>query len=200
MQLKVTTPPTLSPVSLASIKTHLGVTSSDRDTEIESLVAAAAGYIERRTGLTFAPRTYQYVLAYDEVPSGLACGIPLPGPPVSSITSIQYRDTSDALVTLTGAQLESVPDWASIYPVVDQVWPSVRDGRRDAFTVTYTAGSDPPPAEAVHAIKLLVRHWYDNAGAVIVGTISKEIDLGLASLVRALGRGFYAGASIDETG
>ena len=43
-----------------------------------------------------------------------------------------------------------------------------------------------------HAIKLLIRHWYDNPSAVIVGSISKEVEFAADALIRSLGTGFYA--------
>lgn len=39
------------------------------------------------------------------------------------------------------------------------------------------------PQRYIHAMKLLISHWYENREAVVAGTISKEIELAFNSLV-----------------
>ncbi|NDB18915.1 MAG: phage gp6-like head-tail connector protein [Actinobacteria bacterium] len=42
------------------------------------------------------------------------------------------------------------------------------------------------PKQAVHAINMLIGHWYFNREAVLTGTISKEIELAVAALLSPL--------------
>ncbi len=68
-----------------------------------------------------------------------------------------------------------------------QSWPATKT-RDDAIEVIYIAGyganqSDVPPA-IVHAIKLQIGHYYEQREAVIVGTISSVLPMGVMRLLR----------------
>lgn len=86
---------------------------------------------------------------------------------------------------------------AEVFPASGKYWPHVRYDDAAALTIDYVAGpvdgQDTKP-EAKQAIKLLVRHWFDNASAV--GQIGRELELGVASLVRSLGTGYYADVEV----
>ena len=193
MPLNIATAPTHPAVSLAEMKRHLGVTSSDRDVDIESLTDAASNYIARRCKRTFPETEYLLTLSDYEFPASEFCAIYLPRPPVISVENVEYYATADGSpIEITDYQLVRSEVAAFLLPAAGERWPEISCEKADAFRVEYTAGYVTVPPEAKHAIKLLVRHWYDNASAVQVGGTSKEIELGLASLVRSLGIGFYA--------
>jgi hypothetical protein len=48
------------------------------------------------------------------------------------------------------------------------------------------------PEDAKQAVRLLAAHWYENAEATVVGTISKELELSYTALVARLKWGDYA--------
>ena len=191
--LQIINQPQTLPIPIGDVKRHLGVTADDRDLDIEALVWAAVAYLQQRTGLTFATTGYRLVIADEEWPSGCTGAIDLPGPPVQSVDSFTYRDDLGFVRTLTTFQFRGNEYEATLSPAAGQGWPSVQAGRVDAVTIDYTAGADEAPPLACHAIKLLVRHWYDNASAV--GSVGREIDYTVGSLVRSLGRGYVAGLS-----
>jgi uncharacterized phiE125 gp8 family phage protein len=197
--LEVIAEPDKLAVDLAEAKRHLGVTSNDRDVDIESLIKAATNYLQRRTGRTFFITQYRLNLSDLHVPSGDFCPIYLRLPPVQSVELVEY-DYNGNTVEISNTQLAKNDEHAYLLPAANERWPAVESETWNALRVEYTAGFTTVPPEAKHAIKLLIRHWYDNASAVLTGSISKEIELGLASLVRSLSTGFYANVSTYEAG
>lgn len=190
--LQVLLKPKALSVGLNDVKRHLGVTSDERDLDIEALIAAAVAYIARRTGRTFGTTLYRLTLSYDELVHGSFDKIVLAYPPVQAIALIEYEDEVGQTVELTDYQLVANDDMAYVLPAAGARWPALQDENATAFRIEYMAGYTSLPDEAVLAVKLLVRHWYDNASAVVTGTISKEIELSLGSLCRSMGTGWYA--------
>ncbi len=190
--LQVLIKPSTPIITLAEAKRHLGVTSDERDTDIESMIDAATSYIARRCGRTFGTTLYRLSLDEDQVEDGSFTKIELPYPPVQSVALIEYEDANGTTTELLDYQLVSTDECAYVLPAAGERWPAVQDENATAFRVEYLAGYSEVPAEAKHAVKVLIRHWYDNASAVLTGTISKEIELSLASLCRSLGTGWYA--------
>lgn len=179
------------------MKRHLGVTSSERDTDIESMTDAATRWLVKRTKRAYAVTTYRLSLSECHVPVGDFEPICLPRPPIQSVTTVEYDPGTGSFSTIPIYQLVRNEEYAYLLPAAGSRWPAVAQERFDAFRVTYVAGSATIPAEAKHVIKLLVRHWYDNASAT-VDSANKEIELGVKSLCRSLGTGFYANVSADE--
>lgn len=204
MPLVVDTAPTVPIVTLAEMKRHLGVTSNDRDLDIESLTDAATNYVARRCKRTLPVTTYVLTMSDWDYPAGDFCKIFLPRPPVISVELVRYYDGVDLVTPVTIApasyQLVRSEIMAYLLPAPGERWPVIESERADAFEVQYTAGYVAAPPEAKRAVMLLARHWYDNASAVTSGETSKEVELSLASLVRSLGIGFYADVSTDQEG
>lgn len=172
------------------MKRHLGVTDDWHDLDIDSMQAAAINVLRRWTGREIEQASY--VLTASEFP-GCSLAFELPYPPTIAIQSVQYYDTDGVLQTISDYQLERPHELpAIVFPPINEAWPVVQQGRIDAVRIAFTAGYTTPAPEAVHFVKLLVRHWYDNPSAVLTGTISKEVEFSLRSLANSLGLGFYA--------
>lgn len=184
--------PTQPICTLAELKRHLGVTSDDKDTDIEALAEAATNYIQRRCGRSFAYTLWRMTLEAGEVPSGTAQKLRLPFPPVVDIELVEYENAAGVTAEMLQWQLACGEDGAEITPAAGAAWPDVQEGNLSALRIEYVAGHEVVPAEARHCVKMLVRHWYDNASAVITGVTSKPIEMGVNSLIRSMGTGFYA--------
>lgn len=181
------------PVALATAKRHLGVTVDERDHEIETSIKAASGYLGTRTGRAWITTGYRLVL--EEFPEGIV----LPRPPLIGVDVVQYYDTDSVLQTMDRDDWQVIIGGnlpATLRPAPGICWPTAEIDREDAVQIRYRAGygetPEDMPAEFTQACLLLIRHWYDNPSAVITGSISKEVELSVASLVRSLGTGFYA--------
>jgi uncharacterized phiE125 gp8 family phage protein len=189
---KVTSPTTLA-VSVPEAKRHLNieVTESYYDSDIESYLYVAQEWVEEFTNLTLFTTSFSAV--WSQFPEDAHGPLQIPKSPVISIGTLTYRDTDGTLVNLnkvTEVQTSLSSKPAVILPLPDETWPDTQYDRVDAVTVTFDAGYGATSATVPHrikqAIKLLVGHWFRNREAVVTGTISKEIELAVESLLKQI--------------
>lgn len=159
--------PTKEPLSLTQATDHLRVTDSAEDGYITTLISLARERVEDDTGRRLLTQTWlQY---FDEFPSGdeleLAYG------PVQSITSVTYKKSDATSSTFAAADYDL--DAAAIPPVIrlgyGEVWPTDTLYPTNPVTVTFVAGyldASEIPAPLIHAMKLLLTHWYENREVV----------------------------------
>jgi uncharacterized phiE125 gp8 family phage protein len=192
MQVSKTASTTL-PISVADAKRHLHIEQIETyyNDQIEDYINAAREYVEDFTNLTLF--NTNITAKWNRFPASVVEPLRLPAWPVSSITSIAYRDedgTAQSIVPASGVQssLASVP--AFILPLPDSEWPETQVDRVDAVTVVFVAGYGTTSATVPHrikqAVKLLVAHWFKNREAVLTATISKEIELAVHSLLNQI--------------
>jgi uncharacterized phiE125 gp8 family phage protein len=53
----------------------------------------------------------------------------------------------------------------------------------ETLLIAYTAGEADIPDGMRQAVLMLVAHWYENREAIVVGTISSEVSLGVNQLL-----------------
>lgn len=184
MQLRLISPPTVEPITLAEAKAHLRVDLSDDDSLISFLIGSARELVEKEANLPLLPQTWE--LAFDCWPE---FPIRLPRAPVASISSIRYLDPSNALQTLSPsnyvlrgpapARLDIVSGW--VLPALSDQIEAVRIamvcGYPDAASV---------PLRAKQAVRILLGHWYENREAINIGNISSELPLGWENVINSL--------------
>lgn len=189
--IKVSVPPTVEPLTVADATLFLRLDSNDEDFLIESLISAARMKLEQDTGLRMITQTI--VLTLDTFPSmsgqvhlrqpleSLPPILPvirdpviyLPGP-IQSVTSIGYIDTTGASQTLASDQyiVDSQSVWGRLTPAPSTDWPGVQ-ARHNSVTITYQAGygnsASDVPSDLIHAMRLLVSHWYETRTPVLAG-------------------------------
>jgi len=169
LQTTVVTAAASQPITLAEAKLHLRVDHTDDDDLITAQIEAATEHVESVIGRSLVDRTLRVDLPHfhDE--------IVLNGPPVQSITQVQYYDTDNALQTLaTSAYTLDKPAY-TMRRVYQQTYPSVYV-RHDAVQITYVAGygtsSSPEgqvPRAIIAAIKMLLSEMYENRENSITG-------------------------------
>lgn len=181
---KVSTEPTNPPVSTAEAKAHLRVTHSDDDTYIDGLVKAARRVTERSSGRALITQTIDTYL--DRFPS---TPIYLPRSPVSAVTHVKYYDTSDTLQTLvvdTDYQVDLLDEPVRIVPAYGTTWPTTRD-RLSAVQIQsvhgYGAAASNVNEDLVHAVKLLLGHWYEHREPVTIEGVPRAVSLSFNALV-----------------
>lgn len=189
MSLSLVTAPTVEPLTLDETKAHLRVESDDENGLIYAWIVAARRYCEAYTGRAFLPQTWDlkcdaFPCAYDS--------IRLPMPPVTSVTSVTYLDTSGASQTWSSSlYLTDLPTGpraapARITPAYAQYYPPTYNVM-NAVTVRFVAGyatQELVPYEIKVAMRLLIGHWYMNRGAVAIG--SNNIPTAIPMTVDAL--------------
>lgn len=180
----IKTPPTGHPLSLADAKMQLRIEPEDTDLDahVLQLCAAAHRKIERELGYPILVQVRETHLF------GFPCGpIWLGGGNSPTILSIKYRDPADALQTLASSaySLDAVSRVAQVYPAPSAAWPSTLC-IPSAVVIEWRAGWATPadvPEDLIHAMKLLVGHWDQNREAVVIGTISSEVQIALDDLL-----------------
>ncbi len=157
--------PTEEPVTLVEAKEQVGVRDiSYFDAKLTRLIPAARGACETRTGRQFVTATY--TVKFDRFPDVIR----LPKPPLISVTSVAYVDTSGDAQTLTVTTdytVDADSVFARIVPAYGTSWPSTRD-QPNAVTVTYVTGygaASAVPYEANAAILMLVADMFDHGSA-----------------------------------
>lgn len=184
----------LEPLTLAAAKSHLRVDFADDDPLIAGLITSARRLCE--TYLSQALITQTFRLYLDQFPWGggywnrvIRQMGPMPywlpsntgilhlfRPPLQSVQSIQYVDTSGVLQTIDPSMytVSGEPTPAGelatecrLQPVYGRVWPVARP-QIDGVVISYTSGygdtPDDVPANVTQAMKLLVGHLYYHRG------------------------------------
>ena len=155
------------------------------DPELTAWLQAATAYVETFTHRQTTTETWD--LKLDAFPTSIV----LPKAPLSSVTSITYVDSNGDSQTL-GASTYTVvapsgPECAPgfIEPAYSLYWPvtrSVPNAVIVRFVAGYGAAADVP-ASIKAAMKFLVGTWYANRENVVVGTITKELEYAVPSLL-----------------
>lgn len=171
------------PVSLPEAKRQCFVTSDLDDSLIARLVSAAREYAETKTWRAIIKA--KYVFSIDEFPNE----IELPKPPAIDVEKIDYINTLGVLTELNSDdyQVDTDNEPARIRPITS--WPATKPGTYGSIKVYYTAGyNNEPPEQIKQAILMIVKHWYDNPEAVVVGvgasTSVNEVPLSASHLLQ----------------
>jgi hypothetical protein len=188
MAIKVTSAPSVEPVSLANMKLWLKIETSVTadDDLVTALIKAARITAEEYTGRKFITQTVDYYL--DAIPmarseewwNGVRDGalvsldaaqnyFEIPFGPIQSVTSITYYTIDNTANTFSSTNYTS-----DIYSVPPRIclnsgysWPSNLRAH-NAIKVTVSAGygsaATSVPDDLITAIKIIVSHWYENRG------------------------------------
>tara|TARA_R100001244_G_scaffold47793_2_gene42604 strand:- start:473 stop:1066 length:594 start_codon:yes stop_codon:yes gene_type:complete len=184
------TTPTIDPVSLAEMKTHLRVDGDDEDAAITDAMADAAAFIETHCNIALAPASWEILF---DTPASLPLTLPIW--PVTSVDSVTYSngDSPDPEVEASIYRLVKGQP-ATMHLAYDATWPSMRT-EAAALRVLVTAGwpgdgASPEvwtgPLQARRAIKLVVGHWYANRETVNIGSSVSELPFAAGALLAQL--------------
>lgn len=158
---KVTVPPAVLPVSLATAKQYLKITSSAEDDLITLFIGAATGVAERFTRRDFITREYEtfrdffsnllsegYYTFGDNPALGASVindrgnvGFELRRSPLQSVESIEYL-LKDVLTTVAASTYYNTieTDYSEVLTVVDASWPDDADRRLQSIVITFKTG------------------------------------------------------------
>jgi uncharacterized phiE125 gp8 family phage protein len=186
MQVTVITPPATEPVTRVEAKAHLRVDVTDDDTYIDNLIKYAREQCEFGSRRAFVTQTLE--LRMESWP--LDGDIEFPMPPLQSVTSIKWTDTSDVEHTMapTDYVVYANMDPGVMYLKPTAQWPAGVLQIGPSIAVRFVAGygaAAAVPASYKQAILLLVGHMYENREAVVVGTTTSVLPMAVASLLNA---------------
>ncbi len=192
MALTLITPPAVEPISLAEAKAHLRVAHTDEDSTIAIYIRAAREFVDGPYAfLGRALVTQTWDLTLDEFPLN---EIKIPLPPLQSITTITYDDSTGSAFVMNSADyyvdIASEPGW--VVPVED--WPITLDAInsvRIRFVAGYAANTDSPPDLTANipfnikaAMLLIIGTLYENREQNFEGIINK-LPFGADALLRS---------------
>lgn len=167
MSLTLVTAPTQEPMTTAEAKTHLRLDTSDDDAYVDELITAARKWVEGQTKRSLVQTTWDQKIDYCWPTKGGIPHIRLEKNPVSSVTSITYFSGASPNPTLSASDYTVVSrEYGSyITPAYNVTFPTPR-WVPECITVRFVAGSTSSPLDVpeplVHAMKVLIAHWYEN--------------------------------------
>jgi uncharacterized phiE125 gp8 family phage protein len=199
-RLRLVTDAADEPVSLADAKAYCRVDLADDDALITSLIKGARRHVEKETGLALLTQSWQAVYDRwpDTAPQGVstqwwdgmregplamvtpASVIEIPKRPFQAATQIRLRDAyGDFTAVDPSIYFSEVSDMRGrILRKLGTIWPTIIMAPKSAIEISFTAGFDAAPYSGVPddlltAIKILVKHWYDNREPAADGKLAK---------------------------
>lgn len=160
-----------------------GATSVE-DNLITDLITAAREYCEVFQRRAYLTQTWELWL--DEFPG--VDYIQLSRPPLASVTSIEYYNTSDVKATMSASDY-FVDTWSTPGCVslnYGKSWPSTTLRPKNGVCVTYVAGETSAASvskKVKQAMLLLIGHWYENRETVNIGNLTTKLDFTVESLL-----------------
>lgn len=197
--IRIVTPATEEPISLADAANHLRLDRygspeefADQDW-LTMMIPAARELCESLSGLALASQTYGLSLGRFPVGWGqYQQGIDLKLSPVLGVESVTYIDETGVSQTLAASaySLDVYARPGRLYPAIDTSWPATA-AVPNAVVIRFVAGFSAPgaspqdaplPAQLRSAMLLTLGHLYENREASSVLDL-KSIPLGVTSLL-----------------
>lgn len=174
-------PPAGEPLSLAEARQFLRVEHADDDTVIAALIAAARAHVEALTRRALLTQTWRFVLDAWPADGRIAPRIG----PLTSLLAVRIFDAGgvahalevESFVVDRAANVIAAPCWA--LPVPGR---AVAGIELDVIC-GFGALAGDVPADLIHALKILLAHWYDNRGLASVSGGAATQPAGLHALI-----------------
>jgi len=174
-------------ITLADAKAACRVLHDDEDVYLQLLIDAASSMVDGPFGyLGQAVTTQSWKIRF---PGSTVRGqgiLSLPFGPVASITTIKTFDGTTLSADLKADfELQGGRFTPAIAPKAGTQWPDLAD-RWDALQIEFVAGDlvAAVPARIKQALLMIVAHWFMNREATLIGSISKEIEIGVLGLLQ----------------
>lgn len=143
-------------ITLQQLKTALKIDYTTDDQELLRLIESVTTFIENYTGVTITPKKKQMYIQYWMRTRFEAY-------PFSSIDSVKYYNSSNALTTMTNTEyFLDRTDPPSVYLNFSE-FPSLYENT--FIEINYTAGYAETPKDIQQAIIAFVGAWYNNPEA-----------------------------------
>ena len=185
MRTTLSSAPSVEPITLDEAKTHLRVLTSDDDAYITDLIKVARRKVEYDLRRALITQTWKMYL--DDFPAN-GDVILIPYPPLQSITSIKYYDTSNEQQTWSNTEyeLDIYSEPARVAEVYGYTWPSVYD-KLNAVEIIFIAGygddATDVPWTVKQAILMLIGHYYENREATTDGRPITSVPMAYENLI-----------------
>lgn len=185
-RVKITTAPSIEPVTETEAKLHCRVDHSTEDTIFTRLIETARIQCEDIARRAFITRTFTAKL--DCFPATI---FELPFPPLLTVTSIKYTDDAGNQSTYSSGNYivdaHSEPGRVALKSSAD--WPSVTLQEINGVEIIWTAGygtqATDVPDRYKEAMLLMIGHLYEHRESVVVeqGASLSELPQGIYDLL-----------------
>ena len=148
--MRVVTPPTIEPLSLAEVKLQLGVNDDVLDAILTRRITAAREWVESYCDRALAQQVIEE--RFDSFP-GCRGPITLQRPEVVEVESIKYLDYAGIVQTIDHSlyELDTYDCQGVIRPALDTYWPTPRT-EPNAVRVQYTSGYGVIPLDEAKTV------------------------------------------------
>lgn len=189
---KIVTPPAVEPLTLAQMRTFLYLSTqgspgtNPQDDYVTALILGSRKRAEsdlRRALITQTWDIFYDCFPWDDI-------IPVPLPPLQSVTTIKYFDVDGTEQTLSDSTylVDSDSQPARITPTEGNSWPSIQV-RTNAVTVRIVTGygdaSTDVPGDILTALKIALGHWFENRQEAVVGRTIAEMPFAYQALIQS---------------
>jgi uncharacterized phiE125 gp8 family phage protein len=196
MPLRLVTGPTVEPVTIPLLESHLRADLTAESMLVNAFIGAIREKAENITRRSLITQTWE--LSFDRFPVPICDGnlrlnernlplhtwgeIFLPRSPVRTITGITYLDVFGTLQTVdpSNYQLDTASEPAELNVAWDQSWPAVL-GSKNCIKVTYTAGYGDTAADVPDSIiawmLMNIASLYEHRESVVVDSRVAMLEL-----------------------
>lgn len=193
------TAPTIKPVTLTEVKAALDISYTAKDTLITGLIAGATAWLDGWTGVlgrALCEQTWRQ--DYDgfrcwsntKMPRHYGLQLRLPLKPVISITSVKYTDANGGEQTIGSTNYTLKEDEIGCYvEFITTYIPPTVGVESASVRVAYLAGYATAtgvwtgPESIKQAMFLVIRQWFDNPTAAIVGATIEKMPFAVQALL-----------------
>lgn len=160
---KVTTDPTVEPVTAAELKTFARIDGDDEDTLLENFIESARQLTEKYLGRALIQQTVTIV--FDSWPGVVT---KLPRPPLISVSSVSTIDEDDTATTYSSDNyyVRTIPEPGELILKKSVTHPYNTDrvygGYRVIFLAGYGTAADDVPQAIKDSIKMWATDMYEN--------------------------------------
>ena len=176
--------PAVFPVTLEEAKANARIEHSEEDLLIQGMLEAASEHCERIQSKAYGLQSWQ--AAFEHFP--LFPKVLLRKAPFHSLKKFYYLNALSQEVLFqegTDFMVDDTGLFARIILLDGFSFPT-DPASGNCFRVEFDCGNDvmsDVDRTARQAILMLVAHWYDNRGTVIVGAVSKEMEFAVHALL-----------------
>jgi uncharacterized phiE125 gp8 family phage protein len=169
---------------LEAVKRHCNILHDDDDELLSALIKAAASYLEGGAGIMRRPLIDQ---VWKQSYAGF-CDLRFHLGAANTVSAFKYFDLANVEQDVPIDRWRMLTDDCGSYITLEplKVWPPAFV-RADAVTVTWTAGyganGGSVPAAIVHAMNMLVAHWYENRETTSTQAGQGEIPFAVSALL-----------------
>lgn len=180
MALKLVSKDQTLPVVIADLRQHCWVDGTDQDDYLLDLAHGSHELIENYTGRNFTTTVYD-----DQFPCfGARLQLSING----TVDSVKYYDADDTQVTMAATDYYLYQDQYRTIITLKDTAPTLSE-REDAVVVRIT--QTPSTDFGVYyryrrCLMGLVKHYFENRDAIVVGSINSELKLGTQRLLDSL--------------